>query len=127
SQLQEAERWFDEAADCFNKAVTAAPNQAEVFFERAVHRSMRNTFKSVSRILRGESRDQTEISRAMFSPECASDFKDVVRLSPKDPLAISGCAFFEAWSQALQKRATVRPGEDLWNLLPDETRQSIQG
>jgi len=51
----------------------------------------------------------------------------VVRLSPKDPLAIGGCAFFEAWSQALQKRAVVQSGEDLWNLLPDETRQSILG
>jgi tetratricopeptide (TPR) repeat protein len=63
----------------------------------------------------------------MFSPDSISDFREVVRLSPKDPLAIGGCAFYEAWSQALQKRATIQSGEDLWNLLPDETRHSILG
>jgi tetratricopeptide (TPR) repeat protein len=124
-QVKEAEKLLDEADECFNKAATTAPKEAETFFERAVHRSMRNAYRSVFRILRGETTDRTDIFRAFFTPDCIPDFREVVRLSPKDYLAIGGCAFFEAWSQALQKRATVQSGEDLWNLLPDETRQSI--
>jgi tetratricopeptide (TPR) repeat protein len=125
--VKEAEKLFDEAGECFNKAVTTAPKEAEAYFERAVHRSMRNACESVFRILRGELSDRTDITRAMFTPDSIPDFREVVRLSPKDPLAIGGCAFFEAWSQAMQKRAAVQSGEDLWNLLPDETRQSILG
>jgi len=127
NQVKEAEKLFDEAGECFNKAVTTAPKEAEAYFERAVHRSMRNACESVFRILRGELSDRTDITRAMFTPDSIPDFREVVRLSPKDPLAIGGCAFFEAWSQAMQKRAAVQSGEDLWNLLPDETRQSILG
>jgi tetratricopeptide (TPR) repeat protein len=127
NHVEAAEKLFDEAGECFNKAVATAPKEAEAYFERAVQRSMRNACKSVFRILRGESSDRTDITRAMFTPDSIPDFREVVRLSPKDPLAIGGCAFFEAWSQALQKRAAVQSGEDLWNLLPDETRQSILG
>ena len=127
NQVKEAEKVFDEAGECFAKAVGSAPNEAQVFFERAAHRSMRNAFKSVYRILRGESTNRTEITKAMFTPDSISDFREVVRLSPKDPVAIGGCAFFEAWSHALQKRETLQSGEDLGNLLPDETRQSILG
>ena len=37
NQVKEAEKLFDEAGECFNKAVTTAPKEAEAYFERAVH------------------------------------------------------------------------------------------
>jgi tetratricopeptide (TPR) repeat protein len=127
NQVKEAEKLFDEAGECFNQAVAAAPREPETFFERALHRSMRNACKSAFRLLRDELTDRSEITKAMFTADCIPDFREVARLSPKDHLAIGGCAFFEAWSRALEKRAVVQTGEDLWNLLPDETRQSILG
>ncbi len=125
-QMKEAEKLLDAAGECVDKAVAAAPNEAQVCFERALHRYWRSVFVAASKGVRGISSDRTQIPGTMFDRECIHDFREVARLSPADPVAIGGCAFFEACAQRFSQKTSFSSGEEFWNSLPEETRQSIR-
>jgi tetratricopeptide (TPR) repeat protein len=112
TELMEADECQAEANKCFDRAVALAPKEAEVYLERAVHRSV---IASLRKTLAQFSRTEpvsTEMFDAMGTPEVCADWAQVARLSPTNYGAIAYWGWSEA-TPALVKRTSTRPIDSL--------------
>ena len=125
-QLTQSRKLVQEAEQCFDQAVAAAPQDPEAFVQRALHKSSMGYLEGIFGLLRGELKEPVEVMKGMFNPASIPDLREAARLSPTNYQAIATTAFFEA---LLYKFKNARAGQaewDLWNDLPDSARKSIK-
>src|SRR5882724_7607615 len=97
-----AQKRMDEAGDCYDKAVAAAPREAEVFFRRGMHRCLRTFLLNRVRPATG-GWDGLDLFSDCFSPESLADLQKAGKLSPRDCGRIGGAALFEIYAECARK------------------------
>ncbi len=121
--LTKSEASCREASQCFDQAVALAPEQPEVFFQRASYMSVSNWQNCFFRSYReNEKTDATGWLLAIFSKETISNLKKASELSPQNYDYISLAAYFEWFNSALQTNNGHKPTLDA---LPEATRRFI--
>ncbi len=124
SQVALARKWSEEAGDVFDKAVHAAPEEAEVYFRRGLHRCLRNALLNRIRMASGEQAEDVALLNDCFTPESLADLQRASRLSPQDYKTIGGTVLFEIYTVSAEK-GQVNWGTFTWNSLPDKSQRSI--
>jgi tetratricopeptide (TPR) repeat protein len=121
-----ARRRLAEAGDCFERAVTNAPSEAEPYLRRGLHRTLRSYLLNNIREASGERQTETEILSDYFSPESLADLQQASRLSPKDYRLIGTVVLFEVYGvNARTGRKDGSQGFD-WATLPDACQRSLR-
>jgi tetratricopeptide (TPR) repeat protein len=120
--LEKSETLCNEAFRCFDRAVSLAPEEPEVFFQRAGYMSMSNLQNFYIRYYRdNEKITKNEWLSAFFSKETIANLQKASELMPKDYQYVSLAAYFEWFNAKLQnKAASFNP-----DTLPDAVRQFI--
>lgn len=122
SKVGQAEKWLAEAGGCFDKAVAAAPEEGEVYFHRAMHRSLQNFLRKEIQRASDRQEDADPLTQC-FSEESLSDFKRAGELCPKDYRRMANLALFEIYTA---KNGKVNWREGLtWNSLPDRSQRLV--
>lgn len=125
-QLNKSQKLLGEAAVCFEKAVTAAPEEAEAHLRRGLHRCLESFENSAARIIRGDENDDTSPRRSWYPLNALPDFQEASRLEPDSYAAVAGIAIFECHADAAQKGKAGFGKEFSWSLLSEKTRQSVR-
>lgn len=125
-QLNKSQKLLGEAANCFDKAVAAAPEEAGPYFRRGLHRCLESFERCAARMIRGEENDDTAPRRSWYPMEALADFQEASRLKPDDFGAIAGLAIFECHADAAQKGKAGFTREFSLNLLSEKSRQSVR-
>ncbi|EEF58091.1 tetratricopeptide repeat protein [Pedosphaera parvula] len=124
NKVSHSQRCLDEAAGCFEKAVTIAPDEADVYFRRAMHHSLENYVLSEIQRFTGAQQDNSDPLTKCFTQKSLSDLQRSRDLSPKDPKRILGVVLFEMY---MAKDGKIkRDDESAWSSLPDKTQLSIR-
>src|SRR5437879_13772860 len=63
-QLNKLQKLLGEAANCFDQAVAAAPEEAGPYFRRGLHRCLESFERCAARMIRGEENDDTAPARS---------------------------------------------------------------
>ncbi len=116
-----AQRRLDEAGDCFDKAVAAAPDAAGPYFRRGMHRCLRSFL--LNQI---HPTSDTDPFNGCFSPESLADLRQSTLLDPRDYCRIAGTALFEIYTVSAKKGRVNWAGFSL-DSLPDKSQRSIRG
>jgi tetratricopeptide (TPR) repeat protein len=125
-RITAARRRLEEAGDCFNRAVTNAPSEPEVYLRRGLHHTLRNYLLNDIREASGEHKTDVEILSDYFSSESLADLQHASRLDPKDYALIGNVVLFEIYGvNARIGRKGVGEGFD-WTTLPDASQCSIR-
>lgn len=123
--LKKAEAARDEASRCFDRAMTIAPKEPELFLQRAGYMSTSNWQSCFFRHYRNHEEIGTnEWLLTFFSKETIANLQKASELNPKDYQYISLAAYFEWYNAALQNRGSFNPAPDN---LPEATRHFIHG
>lgn len=116
-----------EASRCFDRAVSLAPNEPEVFLKRAGHRCQSNSIACLNRHFRNEERLSSDaFANSMCCSAAVPDLQRAAQLSTKDYRPIAAAVFFE-WSTCL--RPLMKENPDLKPSLdrfPERTQLSIR-
>jgi tetratricopeptide (TPR) repeat protein len=120
-----AQKRMDEAGECFDNAVSKAPEESEVYFRRAMHRSLRNMLLNQIRLASGEQKTDVDLLSDYFSHEALADLKQASRLSPKDYRLLGNTILYEIYT-VCAKKGQVNWHEFSWNSLPDKSQRSIR-
>lgn len=119
-----AQRRLEEAGECFEKAVTLAPDEAEVYLRRALHRCLRNVLENRIRLAEGEQKEDADVLSNCYSPESLADLQRASRLRPEDYQLMAGTVLFEIYT-ACSRNGQVKWDELSWNSLPDKSQRSF--
>ncbi len=109
--LARALKGLNEAANCFDRAVAAAPAQPEVYRKRALLRAMEGLVRSASDLPRAEG---ANLWVGLCNKRMIADLKQAGRLDPNDVRSIAMAAFSEVMAAvsagALDANAQGLPG-----------------
>jgi tetratricopeptide (TPR) repeat protein len=122
--LKRSETLCSEASRCFDRAMTIAPKEPEVFIQRAAYMSSSNWFSCfVRHIRRSEEIEDNAFFLAHFSPETIANLQKAAELRPKDYQLIGLAAYSQWFNAVLQANVT---SNFTFDMLPDKNRQSIR-
>lgn len=120
--LEKAEAQCNDASRCFDRAVMLAPQEPEVYLQRAGYICSSNLQNYWFRYFHGGGRiDSTAWALEYFSGEMVADLQKAADLSPNDYRYISLAAYFE-WMNAMVQTKFANITLDG---LSDATRNSI--
>ena len=111
------DRLLAKAKDCFDKAVSVAPNQPKPYAHRAGFTLIRNFMSGMVRVIEGKERG-LNVKRLLFTSKALPDMQKVAELSPNSPRAIGLSAMFEVFS-------AIHENPDSRDDLPAKTKQSL--
>jgi tetratricopeptide (TPR) repeat protein len=120
-----ARRRLSEAGDCFEQAVKLAPDEAEVYYRRGMHRCLRSLLLNQIRLAQGEKKSDVDEASSPFSREALDDLQHASRLSPRDYELIGGTALFEIYTVSA-RNGSVNWAEFSWSSLPDDAQRSLR-
>jgi len=124
SALERAEASSSEAAKCFDRAVAAAPKEADVFVCRAGYKIISNLENLLIQHFRSNDNLEPNKLRSIFffTKTAVPDIQQAARLSPNNYKIIGMAACFE-WINAVVQ---AMPQKLTFDTLPYETRRSIR-
>ncbi|HEX4645950.1 MAG TPA: tetratricopeptide repeat protein, partial [Verrucomicrobiae bacterium] len=125
-QLNKSQKLLGEAGVCFDKAASVAPEEADPYFRRGLHRCLESFERCAARIIRGDENDDTAPRRSWYPWEALPDFQKASRLEPDSYAAVAGLAIFECHADAAQKGKAGFGREFSWSSLSEKTRQSVR-
>ncbi|HZQ48452.1 MAG TPA: hypothetical protein VFC07_15655, partial [Verrucomicrobiae bacterium] len=125
AQVALAKKWMEEAGAVYDKAAAIAPEEAEVYFRRGLHRCLQSALLNRIRVASGERAEDVALLNGCFTPESLADIQHASRLSPWDYKLIGGAVLFEIYTVSAEK-GQVNWGTFTWNLLPDKSQRSIR-
>lgn len=114
---------LDDARDCFDRAVAAAPREAAAYLRRAQFHSMSGLMRAGLRIARGDL--STNPLKAMASPECIADLKTAAELDPDDYRGLAGAACLTVLA-ALMEANPAAPPRSALDLVPEADRRFVE-
>jgi tetratricopeptide (TPR) repeat protein len=115
---------IDEAGECFDRAVSLASTEPEVWFRRGMHRCLRQMVLNQIRFAKGGDDTLTDPYEGCFSPESLADLQHAARLSPDDYQLIGATALFEIYTITDRKGQAAVPFS--WDALPEKTQESLR-
>ena len=118
-----ARKWLDEAGDCFDRAVAAAPRESEVYLRRGLHRCLSATLLNQIESTAGSS--DADPLNGCFSLENLADLQHASRLAPGDYRLTGATALFEIYAVSASK-GHVDWEHISWNSLPVKSQASIR-
>ena len=125
-QLAQSRKLLQEAEQCFDQAVAAAPQNPEAFVQRALHKASLGYLEGIFSLVRGELKEPADVMKGMFNSASLPDLREAARLSPTNYQAIATTAFFEALLYRFKSTRADQNEWDFWNDLPDSARKSIK-
>jgi tetratricopeptide (TPR) repeat protein len=125
-RLDEAEAALKEALQCYDKAVAAAPNEPQLYANRALTRMFGSGLKEIFRQLREGENDVNKVSVAFVKENAQGDFKKYIELKPDDYRAILTSIGFRVMGW-LCRDGKYRPVQStVWKELPEEIQQEVR-
>lgn len=132
-QAAGAQRYLDEARNCFDQAVAATPREPEIYVQRGLCRSWSGFVQGILQVLREEPkvplhmRGAESFMNLALSPEALADFQHAARLRPNDYRSIATAALFELITYTTRPRErpavpSLRP----WDALPQKAQSSLR-
>jgi tetratricopeptide (TPR) repeat protein len=125
AKVSMARRELAEAGDCFDRAAAMAPEKGEVYFRRALHRSMDAMLLKQINLAEGEQSDEALDSENQFSEAALADLRHASQLRPDDYALIGNAVLFEIYSVS-SRDGRMNWADFSWNTLPDKTQRSIR-
>ena len=122
--VSQSRKWIEEAGDCYDKAVSAGPEEAEAYFRRAMHRCLGTMLLNKIKLDSGDPGADANLLNDCFPAESLADLRRASRLNPRDYRLIGGVELFEIYSVTAAK-GQVNWGEFSWNSLPDKSQRSM--
>jgi tetratricopeptide (TPR) repeat protein len=120
--LLKSEAESEEAAHCFDRALTLGPGESEIYIQHAGYDCTSNWLSCLFRHYRdNEKIDPTAFYLARFSKETIADLEKASELNPKNYNCIGLAADFE-WMNAAVSAKSANPTLDS---LPDDARKLI--
>jgi tetratricopeptide (TPR) repeat protein len=122
------EKLLGESNQCYEKAVSLAPQNPEVYADRALARATLGWNRAHYRL---RQREQVHVQAELFvyaesfSLECIADLQAVARLKPNDPQAIATAGLVEFLSFKMRQPPDAAGAGDSFGRLPEPTRQSL--
>ncbi len=123
-QLAKAQKLYDEALDCFNRAVQLAPSNAVAYSRRGSFKFAHDYIESAVGAMRHPKEDAHTSVSAMTLDSSLSDFDKAVSLSPDDPLLVGQSMFVEFMSA--MTKAEQRAGKSPLELMPAKNANSLR-
>jgi len=121
--LEKAEASLAEASQCFDHALSLAPHESEMFFQRAGFMSESNCSSYYIRHWRNhEAIDSVKWVDAFFSEETIANLQQAATLSPKNYQYLGLAVYFEFF-KAL---AHVQPANPSFKNLPEPTQEFLR-
>lgn len=122
ASLQKAQGALMEASQCFDKAIVIAPEEPDVYLQRAGYMMISNWANCFFSYYGGEQKpDSLNWASPQFSVQTVANLRKAAELSPKNPDYAGLAACFEWWGCAMRaKSANMTP-----EMLPETSRQSI--
>ena len=118
-----AQKWLDEADDCFDQAVTAAPREPEVYLRRGLHRCLKTII--LNQIQSPLGTPGMDPLNGVFSPESLADLQHASRLAADDYRLIGATTLFEIYAVSASKSG-VDWSHLSWNSLPTKSQATIR-
>jgi len=118
--FERAQRYHSEAAGCFDRAVSLAPGEPDVFLRRALHCYLAEVAARLIKHFQGK---ETLDANQLTTPWAKSvpDLREAIRLAPESPKLIGLTVWYEWMSAGNQ----ADPNSKAFETLPEATRQSI--
>lgn len=127
ARIEAAQAAVREGMDCMNKAVSLAPNEAEVYKKRASSRPPEYIMHEMLKLARGEPVDSTRLKWAFLTGGAKDDFRKIGELEPKNFRAIAMLVICEIGDSLL---SSPKPSDlnfrEVWNRMPDAMQASIR-
>ena len=123
--VSQAQKCLNEAAYAFDQAVTNAPRDSQVYFRRAIHRSLRNTMLNQIRLASGERKEDVDLLTDYFSTEGLADLQHASKLDSNNFRLIGNAILYEIYATCAHK-GQVNWHDFSWNSLPDKSQRSIR-
>jgi tetratricopeptide (TPR) repeat protein len=124
AKIAQGEKLLDEARDCFDRAVKAAPRDAECYTHRGVSRVFQGMLRSAFRVVRGG--QENPLADGMFCPEALDDLKTAAELGPADYRALGVAALWDTLSVKLG--ASLQPEKaEAWQRRAEKNRDYLRG
>jgi tetratricopeptide (TPR) repeat protein len=124
-QVLQAQKWMEEAAHCFDSAVAAGPTDAEAYFRRGMHCSLRNMMLNVIRLASGEQKESLDPLSEYFSPDGLADLQRASRLDTANYRLLGNTVLYEIYTACAHK-GQINWHDFSWNALPDKSQRSIR-
>ena len=120
-----ARKQLTEAGDCFNRAVTLATNESEVYFRRAMHQCLEKVLQNQIQSVSGNGENQVDPFDDCFTPKGLEDIQRASRLRPDDYRLVGATVLFEIYT-VNAKKGRVAWEDFSWNSLPEKNQASIR-
>ena len=125
--LKKAEASSVEASRCFDRAMALAPEEPQVYFQRACYMSVSNWESCFFRRDRdNEELNATNLVLSFFSKQTIANLQKAAELSPRNYEYISLAAYWE-WFNAVIQANRPNAVQMTPEMLPDKTRRSVLG
>ena len=113
SLIEQVQKFRDEASACFDRAGELAPNNPELYAQRALERSGQGCLEVVLKRARGE--ELGDFRDQVLTPSCLADLCKISELRPTDcqPMVLAAISMMTA-SKA-----------NSWTQMPKETQQAL--
>lgn len=122
ASLQIAENALTESSQCFDKALAIAPQEPEVYLQRAGYMIVSNWENLFFSYYSGKEKlDPSKWAMPQCSADAIANLKKAAELSPKNA-DYTGMAAFLEWMAAFTRAKSMNLTQDT---LPEKTRQSI--
>ena len=126
--LARSEAMRKESEEDFNRAVSLAPKEADVYLDRANIQGTYGILDFLSRFYRDKQPPKRSETLELYcSAATVRDLKEAARLCPDDDRVTATAAWFEVW-HALLERGQRDPNYDFssWKSLPENARDSLR-
>jgi tetratricopeptide (TPR) repeat protein len=122
-QTAAAQKLFDEARECHQRAIALAPHEPQVYIERAEVAYYRAVLHYASSLAQNDLGD----FNGLASPEIAADVQKAAQLSTGDYRALGAGVLFELMVLAAKNPgAYAKEDQKVMDLLPADTRERTQ-
>lgn len=125
TDVNQSQKWIEEAGSCFDRAVAAAGSDSEAYFRRGIHRSLRQMLLNQIRLASGERKEDVDLLNDYFSPEGLADLQRACRLDPKNSRLLGNTILYEIYT-ACARKGQVNWHDFSWTSLPDKSQRSIR-
>ncbi|MGZ4964585.1 MAG: tetratricopeptide repeat protein [Limisphaerales bacterium] len=125
-QLGSAQRLLDEAASCFDKAVTCSTNTAMPYVQRAMHTWAQHFYKRAFELARGQEDDEHKMERSLAAGDALPDLEKAVQLDPKDLRVIGTATIMEVFSANAKKNNKPHVQMIKFEEMAEPTQKSIR-
>jgi len=126
AQLEEANRWRDEARRCFDNAIESAPTQARPRADRAAFLSWASGQELLLKQLHGQVGGMEDLALSIFTTNAIPDLEMASSLAPRDYRLHAASIWFHVFGHRPSQQNAVSSAPTPWENLSAERKNPIR-